>query len=328
MDEDYYRTHMAHIRIIRRNRALFARLQQQQLQPAPPPVAPPAPPPAVPPPPPPLAQEVLPQLPQLLQDVQLHTPEVPEPQEEVPPPPPRPLPPPPVKSQKRNLPTPPEVRRTNLSDSLEEESPIVVPVVFEATPTPNPSGTPAQTAATEDKTSPINPDVWVPPSSTSTPCSGVISVNDSPDSFHSLSDQESQTLVVTPDSTSPQSSSASSQKKTSSSSAVQLFQEFQGAAQAVALSITKPPEPPVPRAPEATSPCPRHGTVLDFSHTSLIEADRRQCTCPPNLPPTRDPTSSLPPVPPPPEPRPNTRQRGVPSGHYNPITQVFIKKKK
>ena len=59
-----------------------------------------------------------------------------------------PPPPPPVKVPCINLPTPPEVRRTNLSDSLEEESPIVVPVVFEATPTPNPSGTPAQAAAT------------------------------------------------------------------------------------------------------------------------------------------------------------------------------------
>ena len=211
---------------------------------------------------------------------------------------------------------------------MEEEQPIVVPVVFEVTPKPSPSSTTAHTAIPEDKTSPITPDVWLPPSSTSTPCSGVISVNDSPDSFHSLSDQESQTLIETPDSTPLQSSSASLQKKTPSSSPIQLFQEFQGAAQTVALSITKPPEPTVPRAPEATSPCPRHGTVIDFGQTTVAKADQRDCTCPPRLPPTRDPTSSLPPVPPPPEPRPNTRQRGVPTGHYNPITQVFIKNKK
>ena len=336
-DPDYYKNHMAHIRIIRRNRELLARINQQQ-PPAPPAPAPqdgqqlPAPlvpPPAVAPPLPPVAQQDIIQLPEALQAAQLQTPEVQDIQEEVPP---NVLPPPPPrKTQQRFLPTPPEVKRTNLSDSLEDqEEAIIVPVIFQDTPVLVSPSAPVNTVPAEDKTSPSTSDGWFLPSAASTPGSGIITVHDSPDSFHSLSDQDSQTIVQTPDSTPSQSSSTLPQKKKSSSSAAKLFQEFQGAAQAVALTITKPPELPIPQAPTVVSPCPRHGRTIDFGVTSLEELNQRECTCPPELPPTRDPTDSLPPVPPekPEESRPHTRQRGVPKGHYNPITQVFTKKKK
>ena len=112
MDPDYYQRHWAHIRIIRRNRELMNRIQQQHhpVQPQPPQDAPavPVPPPLpiVIPPPPPAIQQDLVQLPQVLQAVQLNTPDIQEIQEQDPqlvqPPPP------PVKINPRNLPTPPE----------------------------------------------------------------------------------------------------------------------------------------------------------------------------------------------------------------------------
>ena len=342
MDPDYYQQHWVHIRIIRRNRELMNRIQQQQhpVQPpppqdvpaVPPPPPPPPPPPMVVPPPPPAIQQDLAQLPQVLQAAQLHTPDIQDAQEQVPnivqPPPP------PVKINPRNLPTPPEVKRTNLSDSLnlEEEEEVIVPVIFQDDPTTASTSDPATPAAT-DKTPPILPDVWPPPSAASTPASGVETIHDSPDSFHSLSDQDASTILHTPDNAPPQSSLATAKKSKSSSSVVQLFQDFQGAAQQVALKITKPQDPPVPRDPEVLSPCPKHGTVVNFSLSNLQEIDQRKCTCPTEpgpteLPPTRNPDSTLPPLPLQEQQRPNTRQRGVPQGHYNPITQVFKRKSK
>ena len=342
MDPNFYQQHWAQIRIIRRNRELMNRIQQQQhpVQPpppqdvpaVPPPPPPPPPPPMVVPPPPPAIQQDLAQLPQVLQAAQLHTPDIQDAQEQVPnivqPPPP------PVKINPRNLPTPPEVKRTNLSDSLslEEEEEVIVPVIFQDDPTMASTSDPATPAAT-DKTPPILPDVWPPPSAASTPASGVETIHDSPDSFHSLSDQDASTILHTPDNAPPQSSLATAKKSKSSSSVVQLFQDFQGAAQQVALKITKPQDPPVPRDPEVLSPCPKHGTVVNFSLSNLQEIDQRKCTCPTEpgpteLPPTRNPDSTLPPLPLQEQQRPNTRNRGVPPGQYNPITQVFKKKSK
>ena len=339
MDPDYYQQHWAHIRIIRRNRELINRIQQQQhpVQPQPPqdvPAVPqPPPPPIVVPPPPPAIQQDLAHLPQVLQAAQLHTPDIQDAQEQVPhivqPPPP------PVKINPRNLPTPPEVKRTNLSDSLslEEEEEVIVPVIFQDDPIMASTSNPAIVPAAMDKTPPIPPDVWPPPSAASTPASGVETIHDSPDSFHSLSDQDSSTILHTPDNVPPQSSLATAKKNKSSTSVVQLFQEFQGAAHQVALKITKPQDPPVPRDPEVLSPCPKHGTVVNFSLSNLQELNQRKCTCPTEpgpteLPPTRNPDSTLPPLPLQEQPRPNTRNRGVPQGHYNPITQVFKRKSK
>ena len=90
MDPDYYQQHWAHIRIIRRNRELMNRIQQQQhpVQPQPPqdvPAVPqPPPPPMVVPPPPPAIQQDLAHLPQVLQAAQLHTPDIQDAQEQVP----------------------------------------------------------------------------------------------------------------------------------------------------------------------------------------------------------------------------------------------------
>ena len=294
MDPDYYQQHWAQIRIIRRNRELMNRIQQQQqpVQPPPPqdvPAVPqPPPPPIVVPPPPPAIQQDLAHLPQVLQAAQLHTPDIQDAQEQVPnivqPPPP------PVKINPRNLPTPPEVKRTNLSDSLnlEEEEEVIVPVIFQDDPTTASTSDPATPAAT-DKTPPILPDVWPPPSAASTPASGVETIHDSPDSFHSLSDQDASTILHTPDNAPPQSSLATAKKSKSSSSVVQLFQDFQGAAQQVALKITKPQDPPVPRDPEVLSPCPKHGTVVNFSLSNLQEIDQRKCTCPTEPGPTELP---------------------------------------
>ena len=142
-------------------------------------------------------------------------------------------------------PTPLEVKRTNLTDSFEEE--IIVPVIVEEETTtvpimedPIPHNPLLETTIVMEKTLPLVPDVPFNPSSDSTPFSGVSVVSDdSPDSFHSLSDQDSQTLVHTSDSTTPQSSSVTKEKKKSPSIAQQLYQECQDAAQSVALDITK-----------------------------------------------------------------------------------------
>ena len=197
--------------------------------------APPPPPPIVVPPPPPVVQQDLLQLPQVLQAVQLNTPNIHETQEQDPQlvqPPPLP-----VKINPRNLPTPQEVKRTNLSDSLNlEEEEVIVPVIFQDDPILASTSTPAEVPAAMDKTTPLLADVWPLPSAASSSASGVETVHDSPDSFHSLSDQDSNTILHTPDNAPSQSSSASSKKKKSSSSVVQLFQDFQSAAQSVALT--------------------------------------------------------------------------------------------
>ena len=183
-----------------------------------------------------------------------------------------------------------------------------------------------QSTTVKEKTPPSKPDGSFNPSTTWTPCSGVSTVKDDlPDSFHSLSDHEDQTIVQTPDSTTPQSSSASFQRNMSSSGASKLYQEFQQAAQSVALNITKPTDRPVPKALSAISPCPRHCQVFDFSATSTKEINKLPFKCPPPLPPKRDSTSSLPPLPLK-ETRPNTHQRGVAKGHFDPSTQMFKKK--
>ena len=94
----------------------------------------------------------------------------------------------------------------------------------------------------------------------------------------------------------------------SSSGASKLYQEFQQAAQSVALNITKPTDRPVPKALSAISPCPRHCQVFDFSATSTKEINKLPFKCPPPLPPKRDSTSSLPPLPLR-DTRPNTCQK-------------------
>ena len=145
MDKQYFQSHMAHMKIIIKNREILAQLQQCQhlapkdhiLQRKQDPLVPPLPPPIVVPPPPPqivvipqlpVAHQDIQQLPEVLQVIQLHIPQVQEIQEQVPPIPPPP--PPPVKLQTLGLPTPPEVKRTNLSDSLEQEEEIIIPVIF------------------------------------------------------------------------------------------------------------------------------------------------------------------------------------------------------
>ena len=148
MDQQYFQNHMAHIRIIRRNKEILFRLQQHQHPPPqdqnskggqdpsvppvlPPIVVPPLPPQIVVMPQPPVAHQDIHQLPEVLPAVQLQTPQVQENQEQVPqiPPPP----PPPVKVHPLDLPIPAEVKRTNLSDSFEqeEEEKIIVPVIFD-----------------------------------------------------------------------------------------------------------------------------------------------------------------------------------------------------
>ena len=153
-----------------------------------------------------------------------------------------------------------------------------MPVIFQDDPILASTSAPAKVPAAMDKTTPSLQDVWPLPSTASTPGSGVETVHDSPDSFHSLSDQDSHTILHSRQRT-PQSSSASSKKKKSPSSVVQLYQDFQGAAQAVALQITRPPEPPVPRDPSVVSQCPRHSTMIDFIQYSLEEINKRPFKC-------------------------------------------------
>ena len=160
----------------------------------------------------------------------------------------------------------------------------------------------------KEKTRSSVSDVSFNPSSASTPCSDVSVVcDDSLDSFHSLSDQDSQTLDHKSDSTTPQSSSVTQDKKKSPSIAQQLYQEFQSTAQSVALDITKvsvsqplhPPQEVTKQAPSIKSPCQKHGKVFNFSaafQAEILAYNSFPFTCNPRLPPKRDPASSLPPV--------------------------------
>ena len=163
---------------------------------------------------------------------QLHTPEVPQQQEEAqgvlqPPPPPQ-------KLAKNNLPMPPEVRHTNLEDSLNEDP--IVQTASKASTSKTIQPPPPEGAPVQNNAPPAYPDNLVLPSA-STPSSGVETVkNDSSDgSFHSLSTSQVQT-----DSTTPHCPIEASSTNSSAPSTAKLFlQDFNQTAKNLALDITK-----------------------------------------------------------------------------------------
>ena len=76
---------------------------------------------------------------------------------------------------------------------------------------------------------------------------------------------------------------------------------------------------------QAQRPYPKHEKVFSsriMSEEQLQVLNNLPCTCGLVLPPTMDPASTLPEIPTN-NPNPNTRQGGVPNGHFTPYSQVF-----